>query len=678
MPRIAPIIMMLFAACSAVPPEAACPGPDCPGCPGPACGPAGKADGWYNDLNPTAGDLILYEVQARSANACHPDVGSPAQRSACAAKPAPVIHYRAEGMTCGDAPALERIKLGTLDDLTENSADFRSGITVRYLRERVGANALWLMPLFPNNDSWALPDACDNLGSPYAVRDYFHASGTLSRACIAAGRDELSAQPCWGNDALERVIAQAHARGVKVLLDVAFNHFGHNYLRYDQARFRPVRDRIAAGESLDGLWDYSASYDADLLHPSLLERVEQLPPEASALRVRCPSLAGDALVRAWNAWRDALDWERGRFVCDAFHEDQSPGFYLGANSWDPSQRVGDNFTNNWRDVKFLYHQETNGAHAHEFVRNREYLFRVLNYWVSRGVDGFRLDHATDWNSGASVNEWKYIIGKVDHYAWRRGQARPVFLFEEFGDQLGINRVADIMTEGYVGDLCGRGGKTKDAGHVESVLGNMGRFGGHTFVMSALETHDEHRLLEGTGFNVWTGAGFWGIGATTWSTPMILMGQELGESWGLGFRRSDFLRSRFDGGSDALVDFYGAMSRARLAGENRALRAPNQQLLRTRTGGRDPRIFAQAKWSGDGNVMFVFHNLWEQNVAQSYYLPPELADQLWLRDWRSYRLVDVLSGQQLGACRRGADLKWDFYVEMGAGTRVQWMRLEACD
>ena len=56
------------------------------------------------------------------------------------------------------------------------------------------------------------------------------------------------------------------------------------------------------GESLEALWDYSASYEADLLHPSLLERVEQLPPESSALRARCPSLAGDALVRAWNAW----------------------------------------------------------------------------------------------------------------------------------------------------------------------------------------------------------------------------------------------------------------------------------------------------------------------------------------------------------------------------------------
>jgi hypothetical protein len=96
-----------------------------------------------------------------------------------------------------------------------------------------------------------------------------------------------------------------------------------------------------------------------------------------------------------------------------------------------------------------------------------------------------------------------------------------------------------------------------------------------------------------------------------------------------------------------------------------------------TGQADARIFAQVKWTGDANVVFVFHNLWNQNVAQSYYLWPELAAQLHIDDARYYRLYDVLSGTQLGSCKRGADLKWDLYVAMGAGTRAQWARLETC-
>jgi len=683
--------------------DSSCPGPDCPGCPGPECGlgpeygSADTADD-YNPNNLSAGTAVLYEVQVRAANACRVDTGAEWQREACRNRVAPEVQYRAEGMTCGSIDDLEAIRLGTLDDMLEPTQDYREGITVSYIRHRVGANTIWLMPLFPNNDIWNIPDACDNLGSPYAVRDYLHAQGTLARSCIQEGRDEYSEEPCWGNDSLEDVIHQAHANGTRVILDVAFNHFGHNYLMYDYVDFYPTRERIANGENLDRLWDFAATDDERLVHPEILDRPEELEDLAARdpftrgnldlLLERCPDLTGQDLVVAYNMWRVALDWERAQFPCDTqYLESAVPGFYLGSNSWDPSSRLGDNFTNNWRDVKFLYHHESNRAHTHEFVRQREYLFRILNYWVSRGVDGFRLDHTTDYNGGMGSREWDYILSKVDYYAWRRGQARPIYLAEEFGDQMGMDRVVDIMTEGYVGDMCGRNGRIKDTSHVERVLSNMFRFPGATYVMTALETHDEHRLTSDTGFNVWTGAGFWGIGAATRSTPMILMGQELGEPWGLGFRRSDFLRSRFEGTSnynpqgDALVGFYHAMMAGRLDVRNRALYSAGESswFLRTRdTNGVDPRIFAMARWSGDGNVVFVFHNLWEQNVSQSYYLPPDLTQRLWIRQDRNYRLVDIISGRQAGSCRRGSDLAWDFYVEMDAGTRMQWLRLESCD
>jgi hypothetical protein len=245
-------------------------------------------------------------------------------------------------------------------------------------------------------------------------------------------------------------------------------------------------------------------------------------------------------------------------------------------------------------------------------------------------------------------------------------------------------VVDVMTDGYVGNMNGRNGVNKDANHVERVVANNDRFGGHTYVMTALETHDEHRLLDGTGFDVWTGAGFWAVGAATWSTPMLLMGQEFGEPWGLGFRKSDFLRGRFVGTAnyqpqgDALIGYYQRIISSRLAWANRALTASPRHFLRTTRDGVDARIFAQAKWSGDGNVIFTFFNLWPQSVAQSYYIPPAVADAMWLRDDYSYRLFDLISQRYLGSCRRGSDLKWSFYVAMDAGTRAQWLRLEKCD
>ena len=649
----------------------------------------------YNTLNLAAGSMVLYEVQVRTANACRTDVGADWQRTACSRKPAPAVQYRPPGTQCNDLDQLERIKLGTLDDMLEPSADFRQGITLRYVDEKVGANTIWLMPLFPNNDSWSLPAACDNLGSPYAVRDYLHVSGMLDRSCIAQGRDEHSASPCHGNAALDRLVAQAHQRGLKVMLDVALNHFGHNYNYYDYVSQRPIRERAAAGENLGALWNFAATDEQSLVSPDLLDTPQKLDALAAlvpaerrqldALKQRCPALAGDELVRSFNVWRVAFDWERERFPCDtAYLEYTAPGFYLGRNRWDPSTGAGDNFNNSWVDVKFLYHHEENTAHQYEFVRQREYLFHVLNYWTSRGVDGFRLDHTTDPDSGLGPNEWKYIISKVDYYAWRRGQDKPVFLAEEFHDAPGMNHVVDVMTEGYVGDMNGRNGITKDAARVEWVVGNIDRFNDRAFVMTGLETHDEKRLLDGTGFNVWTGAGFWGVGASTRSTPMLLMGQEFGESWQLAFRKSDFLRSRFVGTdqyqpqADQLVEYYRTLIASRLDQRNRALLAPQHRFLHSRwTNSPDPRIFAQARWSNDGNVMFTIFNLWERDVAQSYYLPPDLAGQLRIRDDYRYRLVDVISNRQLGLCRSGADLKWEIYVAMDAGTRIQWLRLERC-
>jgi len=150
------------------------------------------------------------------------------------------------------------------------------------------------MPLFPNNDTWAIPDACDDLGSPYAVRDYLHAAGTLSRACIAKGADEYSATPCWGNDALDQLIQSAHQKGLKVMLDVAFNHFGHNYLMYDLGDFTPVRERTSRGEDLNHLWDFAGTYEANLVHPSLLDTEAGLNAFAAGLT---PSDAVVAVTR---------------------------------------------------------------------------------------------------------------------------------------------------------------------------------------------------------------------------------------------------------------------------------------------------------------------------------------------------------------------------------------------
>jgi len=164
-----------------------------------------------------------------------------------------------------------------------------------------------------------------------------------------------------------------------------------------------------------------------------------------------------------------------------------------------------------------------------------------------------------------------------------------------------------------------------------------------------------------------------------------MGQEIGETYQLSFRQSDYLRSRFVGSPSynaqgpELLAYYKTMITARLANENRALLAPNYALLRSRwTNAADENIFAAVKWSNDGNVMFVFHNLWEVNSTDSFFIPPNVVSEIGLNATQNYALIDAISGVQLGSCITGAALAYNFYVNLPAGTRAQWARLQTCD
>jgi glycosidase len=79
-----------------------------------------------------------------------------------------------------------------------------NGITARLdeLKD-LGVNILWLMPIHPIGEKMKK----GTIGSPYAVRDYF------------------GINPDYGTEAdLKRLVAEAHKRGLKVIIDIVANH----------------------------------------------------------------------------------------------------------------------------------------------------------------------------------------------------------------------------------------------------------------------------------------------------------------------------------------------------------------------------------------------------------------------------------------------------------------------
>ncbi|MFT4704383.1 MAG: hypothetical protein ACI81R_002088 [Bradymonadia bacterium] len=635
---------------------------------------------------------VLYELQVRSVNACSPTAGTPEQRDACEAKIAPEIRYASAGPQCDAATLreLESIRLGTFDDLMRDTADPREAVSLRYVAERVGVNAIWLMPPFPNNDRWDLPAPCDNLGSPYAVRDYMHMRGTLSEACILDGRDEWSDAPCWGNDLFERVVEDAGNRGLDLMLDVAFNHVGHNYVLYDTLGAVTVAEQLDLGLSRAGLWDFDATFDAALLSPVVLDtpvRIAELtssdPAAASdlqALQSACPVLDGQMLVRAFGPWRLAFADERVGWDCDAeFLEFQLPSFYVSRDQRTPSRDALDTTTDyGWRDVKFLFHHE-GPLGDREQLRVREYLFRVMNYWVSRGVRGFRLDHATDGVSGLSPETWRYILAKTNHYAALRGQEPPLILAEEFHDPYGMADVADMLTEGYLFGMLSRGG-FRDVGQARSVVSRTSQYGYRANVMTSLETHDELRLTQESGLSPETGLAWWSIGAAVWSTPMILAGQEYGERERLSFRRSHFMPGRFseDWGDaeERLIDGYAEAIRLRTSQAGEALRSPGQRWLISSPPASVS--LGQLKWTVAGDVWIVTHALDGGDQVVSWQIPGEVVAGLGLDTCGSVRFVDVLTGGTVASCRSLEEWRTGVRVRTPGWPGWQAARLERCE
>ncbi|HEY0099147.1 MAG TPA: alpha-amylase family glycosyl hydrolase [Pyrinomonadaceae bacterium] len=79
-----------------------------------------------------------------------------------------------------------------------------NGITAQLDRlKELGVNILWLMPIHPVGRERAK----GSIGSPYAVRDYY------------------AINPDYGTkEDLKRLVAEAHRRGMKVIIDIVANH----------------------------------------------------------------------------------------------------------------------------------------------------------------------------------------------------------------------------------------------------------------------------------------------------------------------------------------------------------------------------------------------------------------------------------------------------------------------
>jgi hypothetical protein len=110
---------------------------------------------------------------------------------------------------------------GTLDDFTDTPPVGQTPFNLAYVRNTLGFNTLWIMPIFPITRELWDPNQRKEVanyspGSPYATRDYWSVNEFLSR----------SNTPPASLAAFKRVVAEADRMGLNVFIDVALNHAG--------------------------------------------------------------------------------------------------------------------------------------------------------------------------------------------------------------------------------------------------------------------------------------------------------------------------------------------------------------------------------------------------------------------------------------------------------------------
>lgn len=521
----------------------------------------------------------------------------------------------------------------TLEDFTDHDSDGFDPFNLNLVRNRLGFNTLWLMPIFPiTRERWdpnsrqVVPNYSP--GSPYATRNYYAVNEALSRSNdTAAALSEF-----------KYMVNQADALGLNVFIDVAFNHAGRDVVFGQGA----ADLGLVAATNIDQLirntrpaWATSLSDYRQ--HASSTADVGLYAPED-----RCGE----------ESWYDAgFEWYFGSYA-----------------SLGPKPGYGPTWAGGALDERDLFFTDLDPAGGYDFeVENVfNYFARILPFWLEQTgnkLAGIRADFA----QGLPPQAWEYIINKTRQKKWDF-----VFLAEALDPDViryRVNRHFDMLTT--VDHALYRDSgvtMTQLAGSLES---EAQLYGYNAAIMHNGTSHDE----EGNG-NAWLMMARYAVAAASYGVPMVYMGQPLGVPNKVDFQTSwQNLKAYWDGANPQVFGLYGRINEARRA--HPALRSPQRYFLaRQFGGGFNDNIFSAARWDGD-DVMLVFVNLRDNVVAPETFAIPAAVP---LQSGANYQVVNLVAddaNQSLWPqARSGSDIQRDgVFVQFSFPNEVQYLLLK---
>ncbi len=521
----------------------------------------------------------------------------------------------------------------TFEDFTDHDPDGFDPFSLRFVRERLGFNTLWVMPIFPiTRERWdpnsrqIVPNYSP--GSPYAARNYYAVNEALSRSnTSAAALSEF-----------KYLVNKADALGLNVFLDVAFNHAGRDIVFGQGAvdlGLVPAADVNKLIRTTRPAWASKASDYRQ--HASNPDDIGLYAPEDR---------------RGEHSWYDAgLEW-----------------FFGSYSSLGPKPGYGETWAGGALDERDLFSTDLNpdGGHDFEVENIFNYFARILPFWLDQTgnkLAGIRADFA----QGLPPQAWEYIINKTRQKKWDF-----VFLAEALDPEViryRANRHFDMLTTVDHG-LYRNSGVTMSqlAGSLES---EAQLYGYNATIMHNGTSHDE----DGNG-NAWLMMARYAVAAASHGVPMVYMSQPLGVPYKVDFQNSwQDLKGFWDRANPQVFGLYGRVNEARRA--HPALRSTNRHFLTRQYGSTfNENIFSAARWDGD-DVMLVFVNLRDKVVEPETYAIPSAVP---LQSGAKYQVVNLVADDPNQTLwpnpRSGVDINREgIYVRFNFPNEVQYLLLK---
>ena len=490
-------------------------------------------------------------------------------------------------------------------------------------------------------------------GSPYAVRDYYQVNPDLA-VDVTRRMEEF-----------EALIARTHKQGIKVIIDIVPNHVSRHY----EGKNNPA-----------GVLDFGAKDDTSLAYAKN-NNFYYLP--GKAFQVPAPKNGYQPLGGAAHPLSD------GKF-------EEFPAKWTG----NGSRLAQPDFYDWYETVKVNYGVSPDGvkdfvtlpeeastldiqAH-HAFWQGKEVpdswiKFKdITQFWLAKGVDGFRFDMA----EMVPVEFWSYLnshIKKTNPDAFLLAEVYNPSLYRDYIHKGKMDYLYDkVELYDTLKHIMQGHGSTDN---LVPILEGLSDIEHH--MLHFLENHDEQRIAspEFAG-NPWKALPAMVVSATSTTSPtMIYFGQEVGEpgaemaGFGQPSRTSmfDYIGvpqhqkwvngGKFDGGqlSDnekALRNYYSEVlnftrGSSALMGAYRDLHRYN----RSKNPAYTDKTFAYARWDAEQKLLVVTNFDETQSVNTVLHLSPELL-KAWNLKLGNREIQEVLFGKkttQLRVDAQGAQI-----------------------